>query len=113
MPNRATGREFQRTCLDAAHAAGFRIAQVRAVKTSHGWRTPMQADGVGWPDFTLVGRGRIMFRELKSGSGRLSREQAFWLDWLREHGGDAGVWTDRDLDRIYTELGLRVRGVNA
>ena len=62
----------------------------------------------GFPDEVLVhpGRGLVLFRELKSATGKLRPEQARWLDALAAAGADAGVWRPDDLDEIE---GLLVR----
>jgi DNA-binding CsgD family transcriptional regulator len=60
----------------------------------------------GWPDLTLIGRSGILYRELKSGTGRPSREQLRTLDLLRRAGGNADIWRPGDLasGRIAGEL---------
>ena len=51
----------------------------------------------GFPDLVLVhaGRGRVLYRELKTEKGRLSTAQTEWLDDLTAAGQDAGVWRPR------------------
>ena len=46
----------------------------------------------GFPDLTLRRSGKVLFRELKTETGRLSREQEMWLGDLRACGCDVGVW---------------------
>ncbi len=54
-----------------------------------GWRLYHTRDSrrspAGFPDLVLVsrGRGRLLFVELKSDTGRVRPEQAEWLDVLR------------------------------
>jgi hypothetical protein len=58
----------------------------------------------GFPDWVIVGR-KILFRELKTMSGHVSKAQARWLSMLREAGGDAKVWRPDDWpDTILAEL---------
>jgi hypothetical protein len=86
-------------------------AHFRPARTKHGWRTAVQAEGVGWPDLTIAGT-RVIFRELKTETGRLSSAQSGWLAALTEAGQDAGVWRPQDLasGRIVAELqAIRVR----
>ena len=71
---------------------GWRVYTIRnskrAVVQSH--------SGKGWPDVVLVRGATILYRELKRERGRVSVEQAGWLDALREAGQDAGVWRPGD-----------------
>ncbi len=61
---------------------------------------------VGYPDCTFVGRGGIMWRELKASDGRLSLVQLDRINRIREAGGDAAVWWPEDyhLGVIESEL---------
>lgn len=98
--------------LDLARLFGLHVAHFRPAKTDKGWRTAVQADGKGYPDLTIVGSGGVLFRELKSATGALSREQKEWLHALRSAGADFEVWRPADLrsGRIERELrALRVR----
>jgi hypothetical protein len=60
----------------------------------------------GYPDWTFAGPGGVMFRELKTAGGTLTRAQHAWLDALQESGADADVWRPGDLlsGRIGREL---------
>lgn len=75
-----------------ARTFGWRVAHFRAARTGKGWRTPVAADGAGFPDLVLV-RDRVVFAELKSKAGRLSREQQVWRDVLRHAGAEWHLWT--------------------
>lgn len=46
----------------------------------------------GFPDLVLWGPGGLIFRELKSEQGRLSRDQQRVADSLREAKQNWGVW---------------------
>lgn len=97
--------------LDMARLFGLHVAHFRPAKTERGWRTPVQADGKGYPDLTIVGGG-VLFRELKSDRGQLSAEQVTWSARLKSAGADFAVWHPTDLrsGRIERELrALRVR----
>lgn len=85
--------ELQAAVIEGAHAFGYLVAHFRPARTEHGYRTPVQADGKGWPDLVLVGRGRVLFRELKAVGGRASKAQLMWGVSLRAAGADYGVWT--------------------
>jgi hypothetical protein len=60
----------------------------------------------GYPDLTVVGRKGVLFRELKSATGRPTRAQKEWLESLAAAGQDAAVWRPEDLasGRVKTEL---------
>ena len=53
----------------------------------------------GYPDLHLVGSRAMCWRELKTGSTRLTAAQESWLDALEAAGADVGVWTELDLNR--------------
>lgn len=55
------------------------------------WATPIQGDA-GLPDLVIVGRRGVLFRELKSEVGRLSKEQARWTTTLAVAGADCATW---------------------
>lgn len=91
--------------LGLIRAMGGTVAHFRHAWTEKGYRTPVQGDGAGFPDLVIVTRLRtILYRELKSDTGRLTPEEQFWLDLLREAGQNAGIWRPRDLDLIRYEL---------
>lgn len=104
--------DLKKGVIDLAHLFGLLVAHFRPARTERGWRTPVEADGKGYPDMTIVGPGGVLFRELKSATGTLSPEQKVWIDRLALAGADIGVWRPQDLasGRIKEELrALRVR----
>lgn len=59
----------------------------------------------GFPDVVAVGRNGVLYRELKTETGRVTRMQQYWLDTLRAAGQDVDVWRPADWpDRITREL---------
>jgi hypothetical protein len=66
-------REFHSLFVKMARERGWHVAQFRPARTQVGgetqWRTPVGADGKGYPDFTLV-RERIFWAELKGSAAR-------------------------------------------
>lgn len=81
---------LQEGIIDLAHVLGYIVAHFRPAKTDKGWRTPVGADGKGFPDLVLAhGRkARVIFAELKGTRGVVSAEQRMWLDTL----GPAAGW---------------------
>lgn len=51
----------------------------------------------GFPDLVLVRGDRILWRELKTATGRVTEPQQVWLDVLAAAGGDVAVWRPVDL----------------
>ena len=51
----------------------------------------------GWPDSVIIGRGGILFRELKTEHGTVSPEQRHVGDLLTRAGGNFAVWRPRHL----------------
>ena len=48
--------------------------------------------------------GGVLFRELKTDTGRIRPEQATWLSRLQLAGADADIWRPADMPRVKTEL---------
>ena len=90
--------------LDVLKVYGYRVAHFRPARTSRGWRTPVEAEGKGYPDLTAVGRGRILAVELKSATGKVTPEQAAWLEAFSRCGAEVFVWRPADLAAIPTIL---------
>src|ERR1700759_1492577 len=51
----------------------------------------------GWPDWVIIGRGGILYRELKAEHGTLSPEQRHVGELITRAGGNWAVWRPRDL----------------
>ncbi len=79
-------RELQSAVIECARVLGWRVAHFRPALTARGWRTPVQADGAGFPDLCMAHpkQRRLLFVELKAARGRLSLEQVEWLDTLTD-----------------------------
>ena len=75
---------LQEAILELAGILKWRVAHFRPAKTEKGWRTPVAADGKGFPDLVLVRGDRLIFAELKGPRGRVSPEQQGWLDALQK-----------------------------
>lgn len=60
----------------------------------------------GYPDLTLV-RERVIWAELKTGSGRLTHAQRRWQAALQKAGQEVYLWRPADLQTIATILSRR------
>lgn len=95
--------DLKEAVIDMAHLLGLKVAHFRPARTidrktgKETWRTPVEADGKGFPDLVIVGPGGVLYRELKSGTGKPSPEQVAWLSGLTGAGADAGTWRPIDL----------------
>lgn len=84
---------------------GWRVAHFRPAQTGRGWRTPVAADGAGFPDLVLLRGGQLLIRELKAGRNTTSEAQDEWLAAFRAAGIDADVWHADELQgRVMDEL---------
>ena len=63
-------------------------------------------DCQGWPDLVLChyARGRTLFREVKTDTGKVTESQQSWLQLLAHCGHDVDVWRPRDWTTILEEL---------
>ncbi len=93
-----TEAEFQSQVLELAHLYRWRVAHFRAARTAHGWRTPVAADGAGFPDIFAIRGRRCLAAELKrNAKSKLTPAQQDWLADMRSAGIEAYVWVaDRD-----------------
>ena len=100
----ALERDWQKYVIDLAHTLGWRIAHFRPAQLQSGkWVTPVAADGAGFPDLVLV-RNRIIYAELKTDTGKLSRAQQAWGSELIAAGGEYYVWRPRDAELVQRVL---------
>ncbi len=91
-----TGAQLMDAIVDLARLMGYRAAHFAPARTDKGWRTPCRYDAKGWPDLVLVGRGGILYVEVKGDGDVLSMEQHDWLDALAEARAEWHVWTSKD-----------------
>ncbi len=96
---------LKRQVLKFCKPLHVRTMSMRVARTKTGWRVPVEGDGVGWLDITMLGT-RQMVRELKSEDGQLEPEQRDWLAHWTYLKVDVGVWRPADWDsqRIQREL---------
>lgn len=91
-----TEAAWQKVVLDYAALTGWRRAHFRAARTERGYRTPVEADGAGFPDLVLVRQPELLFVELKAERGRLSPDQSAWLADLQACADSAAPWLRRE-----------------
>ena len=73
-------RELQEAVIELAQVLGWKVAHFRPAQNARGnWRTPVAADGKGFPDLVMVSSTTIAFIELKSAKGKLTTEQKDWI----------------------------------
>lgn len=93
-----TEAELQSNVIELAHLFGWRVAHFRSVPVKRGGRTvfmtPVQGDGVGFPDLILV-RDRLLAVELKMDAKYPTPEQRLWLDAFGGAGVETHVWKPR------------------
>jgi hypothetical protein len=104
-----TERQLQDAVIECARTLGWRVAHFRPAMTAKGWRTPVEADGAGFPDLFMVHwkNGMAPYAiELKSERGKVRPEQQDWLDALFRVGCYTAVWRPSDWlsGRIEREL---------
>jgi hypothetical protein len=98
-------KQFQSKVIDLLHFYGYRVAHFLPAMDYRGqWRTPVSADGKGFPDIVavrpeLLGRTRtprVLFIELKTDTGRMRKEQNEWATDLLGAGAEHYVWRPKD-----------------
>lgn len=96
-----TGEQLKEQVLDLAALRGWKRAHFRKARSNKGWRTPVQADGQGFPDLILVKPGRMIAAECKGQRESLTVEQVNWLQLLDTVPGiTADVWRPAHWKRI-------------
>lgn len=90
-----TEREWSDTVEMAAAANGWRIAFASVSRSV-----------AGWPDLTLMHPiGQVIFVELKTDAGQLSKKQRTIHREMAEAGHEVYVWRPRDSDHVREVLG--------
>jgi hypothetical protein len=105
---RMSESELSECIVQLGRLFGWRIAHFRPAMTKQGWRTPVAADGKGFPDLVLV-RDRVVYAELKSTKGTLSNDQVDWSGSLIGAGAEYYVWRPLDWEDGTIESVLRRR----
>lgn len=93
-----TEKDFQSQVIQLARLLGWRVAHFRSICDRQGiWRTPVQADGAGWPDLFMVRRDRAIAAELKRELSKAMPEQDIWLYKLAQTCVETYIWRPSDL----------------
>jgi hypothetical protein len=92
--NAQTEADFQKKITD--------LASLLNLKWHH--ETDSRKSPKGWPDLVISGPEHVLFVELKSEKGRVTAEQAEWLDALDRAGGNVYVWRPSMWDDIEKTL---------
>src|SRR5690349_10643155 len=101
FPKNVSEDVFKDAVLRQALALGWRRFHPLPARNSRGRHATWQQGETGYPDLTLARRGVVLYRELKSETGVLSKEQKAWGVEL----GDLwGVWRPRDWLEIIATL---------
>lgn len=119
MTNTGPEAAFQGQVIEIAHLYRWRVAHFRPAQTSRGWRTPVAADGAGFPDLVLIRPPELIIAELKSEKGTLSPAQREWVgeltlveEAIAQAAGqpphrrlfEVNVWRPSDFDDIVKRL---------
>lgn len=125
--------ELQSAIIGLAHLLGYRVAHFRPARvkcytcgggerqtrppcrrcggTGWTWRTPVEADGAGFPDLFMVRPGRAIMAEVKIDT-KPTPEQQQWLEAAAAGGIEAHVftlrlWRDGTVERVLRSEGGR------
>lgn len=110
-----TERQWSDTVVDLATTLGWKVYRTdnatRIIVRRSGARVRVRnvnAGGVGYPDLTMVRRGRVVFAELKRSrrsSYKATPEQVEWMAALEQvPGATVALWTPEDYDRVVDVL---------
>lgn len=64
----------------------------------------------GFPDLVIAGPGGVVFAELKSAKGRVSKAQGEWIGVLDAAGARVRVWRPDDWHEVQRTLDSLTRG---
>ena len=97
--------EWQQQIIDLMHTYGWRVGHFRTVRVQRAddsvyYCTPVQADGVGFPDLIALRGRQMLVVECKVGSNKVSPAQSEWLNAFTETSLTrvSYVWYPKDFD---------------
>jgi hypothetical protein len=99
VASRQTEKQFMEAVVEYARLCGWKVFHPFDSRRSE----------AGWPDLSMVRDGVLLFAELKTERGRISRAQCDWLELLVEvmaghENVRVRVWRPRDWASIELEL---------
>jgi len=98
--NHIPERIFTAQIIQLCKAFGWRVAHFRPGMTKRGrWKTAMSGD-IGFPDLVMARPPRLIFAELKSAKGRISPEQAIWLEYVGRCNVEKYEWRPAMINEI-------------
>ena len=105
-------RDFQDQIIELAHLKDWTVAHFRTVRIQRKdgsvyYATPVQADGVGFPDLILLRPPRQVVIECKVDRRKPTVDQQIWLQLFEACGAEAYVWYPTDWDEIERTLDKR------
>lgn len=89
-----TEKKFMADVIKAARVFGWKVFHVFDSR-----RSPE-----GFPDLVLVRKQKLMFAELKSEKGKLTKDQEDWIRQLIKAGTEVHIWRPHNWDMILEEL---------
>lgn len=92
MRARMSEKELMEAVIELAQLRGWLVAHFRPARSEQGWRTPVSADGKGFPDLVMIRETRLIAAELKSDTGKVTPEQQVWLDAFGRATTEAYTW---------------------
>ena len=92
-PLKITEKQFQARVVHLAKTLGWMVYHTYDSRKSE----------PGFPDLVLS-RDRVLFRELKTDTGKLTTAQKAWASTLQRSGADYALWRPAMIDRIAKEL---------
>ena len=94
-----TERQLQAAILELAKLLGWRVMHQRPARTlNNGYKTAIEGH-TGFPDLVMLRPPRLVFAELKTDKGRVTHEQALWINGLARSGGpqvSAYLWRPKN-----------------
>ena len=89
-------KDLQDAVIAYMRQVGWLVAHFRPARTIEGWRTPVAADGEGFPDVIALRGNRELVIEFKSATGKPMPKQRAWMAAFEQAGVDTYLWRPSD-----------------